>query len=172
MRIQSTAVLAAVLLQGCASSIALKTPFNENDFAAAQAPGANALQGMASMVSGDGLVRTCAGQEVVLVPDIAYTRERMPYLYGSLDGGYLPARLPLIHFRGETYRYGEMVRKTYCDVEGRFRFSRAPDGDYFVIAEVMWRDPGDSLSEPPRGGRIMKPVRLEGGATAALYLHW
>ena len=81
---------------------------------------------------------TCAGETVSLVPVTRYSKERIREIYGDL--GYADfqklAEWKLFHRPNSDYL--AQMRLTTCDANGAFKFADVPDGDFFVLIEVVW----------------------------------
>lgn len=142
------------------------TTFNASDVAWSRGVGPNTVDGNALLRTRGGDVRTCAGEEVFLIADSAYARERITYLYaGALDRGFNYSR-PIAD---GPLAYKESHRRTTCDAQGDFSFRDIPDGTYYVTTRVVWEAPGQyALSS--QGGALMHRVELTGGETANIVL--
>lgn len=163
------ALLAGLLLAGCAGApVELKTRFDPQEAAWFSARGTNTLQGTAIARSYNGVAKTCAALPVTLFPATAYASERMMALYGSSEEGFNPALggKPA-DFAGDDPRYHTTAKTTRCDARGRFSFSELPDGEYFLVGEVTWRDREAGL---PQGGYLMQHLRLSTGETKEILL--
>lgn len=152
--------------------IILQHSYNPADFAWAEADGTNTVRGSALLRTVGGEVRTCGGLSVQMIPDVPYSRERIMHLYGKLGSGFQPASAAQaggIIFMGESHEYTQVGRRTVCDAQGNFRFENVPDGDWFVVAEVVWGVPYSGYVSP-QGGRLMQQVTVADGETRELIL--
>ncbi len=136
------------------------TPFDPRDFAWSVAPGTDALTGTLAYRHG-GLPYGCEGEDVLLIPEVAWSRRRMIILYGSATSAAVPASI----VRARTPSappgdYARFVRRTTCDAQGRFAFNRLPDGGWYVLTVAK---PLDVAGEPMA---IIRRVEIHGGARA------
>lgn len=152
------ALALASILTACVlpPPVVMTTRFNAADVAWAKTKGTNELSGQGFLRQQGGNVVTCAGEEVDMVPVAPYSSERIGGLYGNTTKGYVdPLFAPQIP-PAET-GYVESWLKSQCDAQGKFRFSNLPDGDYFLVTQVIWYA-GDSR----QGGYLMQRVSLHG----------
>lgn len=167
-------VCLAMVMAGCATAPSapahISTPFRAADYAWFSAKGNNTISGNAVMRTVGGEVRTCAAFPVGLVPGGAYTRERMMIVYGSSDRGYRPAG-SRVQFGNDEPQYLALLKEATCDSQGNFTFTDLPDGEYFVIAQVIWGVPMRYHTEA-QGGTIMQRVELRGGETERVVLSY
>jgi len=133
------------------------TPFDPRAFAWSAQPGSDSLVGVLRYRR-QGLPYGCAGEDVLLIPDVPWSRRRMIILYGAASSAAVPvsivrARTP----SAPSGDYARFVRRTTCDADGRFSFQGLPDGGWFVVTVAKPLDPtGDSIA-------ITKRVELRGG---------
>lgn len=173
---RAKAVLAAFIIAGCgailggcaAGPVAVQSRFDPSEVAWFAARGTNAITGSAILRSFNGKVKTCAALAVTLMPVSAYARERMRALYNSENDGFNP----LIggnaaDFGGDDPGYLTTVRTTRCDARGRFSFNELPDGDYYLVATVTWRDRSFGMD---KGGSLMQRVHVSTGESKDVLL--
>jgi hypothetical protein len=55
-----------------------------------------------------------------------------------------------------------MMREEVCDAEGDFEFLNVPDGNYYLVAKVIWAIPGQ-YNQNYQGGGMMKRVSVNDG---------
>lgn len=134
-------------------------PYSEQDAAFARRPGQRTISGQAFLRQNSGVVVTCAGSQVVLVPNTSHNAERMLFLYQSVAEGYAPAILRR-NAGGRDTRSVEDNRTTSCDAQGNFRFERVPPGNYFVVTTVSWNIPIGGGALAPQGGSLMRAVTV------------
>lgn len=169
------AVVVVAVLSGCASMapspIMLNNTFSREAIAWSLEDGPNTIFGNALLRTVGGDVKTCAGFEVFLIPSSDYSRERLGFIYGPGDTGFMGPGQGR-YFVPDPVEYDATTRKTTCDAQGNFTFSRIPDGEYFVLAQVSWGaiDGGSYPSIAPQGGLIMQKVMVTGGETKRLVL--
>ena len=166
---RSKAVFAALILAGCANQpVALQSRFDPGEVAWFTARGTNTIQGTAIVRNYKGAVKTCAALPVLLMPVSSYARERMRHLYESEQEGFNPlvGGRPA-DFGGDDQRYLDTVKTTRCDGRGRFAFSELPDGDYYLVATVTWRERQFGMDQ---GGMLMQRVAVKTGETKDVLL--
>jgi len=130
--------------------------FNAHDFAWSTSPGAGAIIG--SMTYHEGETRySCAGRDVILMPETPWSRRRMFILYGSAVAAALPLEIVRARTPAATSDdYATYARKTTCDGASHFRFAGLPDGAWFVITVAR---PSDAGEEPVA---VMRRVETHG----------
>ena len=138
------------------------------DFAWSTEEGANTVTGAVAYRSGrTAPVWTCAGGSVGLTPETDYSRRRVEALYGSTRKAILPVQLVRSRSVEQAAEdYSRYVRTARCDADGRFTFSRLPDGGWFVIAQAR-PAPG---AAPEDALAVMQHVETRGGRTVVLKL--
>lgn len=166
------AIAAAGLLAACATAAPpaiLETPFQASDYAWSQAQGTNAVMGNAVMRTVAGDAKTCAALPVSLIPDGAYTRERMMRIYGNTERGFRSAAQGGVFFQNDTPAFRALVRETICDAQGNFTFQGLPDGEYYVVSLLTWGVPMQYYTST-QGGMMMQRVAVSGGETRRIVL--
>ena len=165
---RAAVILGLALLSGCASPVALHAKFQPREVAWFSARGTNTIQGTAIARSLYGNAKTCAALPVTLFPASAYAKERMRALYESDQEGFNPILMghPAA-FVDDDPRYIQNAKSTRCDARGHFAFSELPDGDYFLVGEVTWRDHQAGL---PQGGYLMRRIQVSTGETKEVLL--
>lgn len=161
--------LGLALLSACAGPpVVLKTRFDPAETAWFSARGTGSIEGSAIARAYSGRAKTCAALAVTLFPDTAYARERMLALYGKADEGFNPmlGGRPAA-FENDDPRYHATAKTTRCDERGRFSFRELPEGTYYLVAEVTWRDSAAGL---PQGGYLMQRIALTAGEAKEVLL--
>ena len=157
-----------IVLAGCAAPVVLQSRFDPAEVAWFAGRGTNTIQGSAIMRSYNCTAKTCAALPVVLFPVSAYGRERIMALYGSDQEGFNPALLGRpADFVGDDSRYLATAKTTHCDARGRFAFTELPDGAYFLVGTVTWREHRAGLEQ---GGYLMQRVQVTTGETKEVLL--
>ena len=131
--------------------------FDAGEAAYVHVAGDNVIRGQMFMRRQDGLVLTCAGGEMLLVPQTRYSRERIGHLHGGTDGDGLHQGVKL---EAPDPRYKEYMRRSTCNAQGDFSFNGLSDGRYFVIGSIYWEG-SSSLAR----ATMMRPVKVRGGET-------
>ena len=133
--------------------------------------GENVILGNASLRTKAGNAIPCPSEEarVTLIPDSGYARERMEWLYGSQEGGFISARDgSKDDFPSRIYE--QNLRTATCDDQGNFAFGNLPDGTYFLTATVGWRKIATDGSAHWEGGGLMRRVQVSGGRRVQIKL--
>ena len=65
------------------------------------------------------------------------------------------------------------MRKTICDIDGKFEFENVRDGSFFIISDVVWGvvNTKTGITET-QGGWIMLPVTVKGGEIKKVVVTW
>jgi hypothetical protein len=160
---------ADLVLTGCARGpVPLENRFDPAEITWFDGRGTNTIAGTAIMRTDRGAVKTCAALPVTLFPVSAYARERMRHLYGSEADGFNPlvGGVPA-NFLGDDPRYTAAAKSARCDTHGRFLFAGLPDGDYYLVATVTWRERAQGIEH---GGMLMQRVQVSAGETRDVLL--
>ncbi|PHY20906.1 hypothetical protein [Caulobacter sp. BP25] len=155
------------------SEVTKRVEFDPATVAWSKTQGVSRIEGQAFLKTRGGSVKTCAGNEVHLVPDSPYGRYRMQLLYGNLEGGFVGPNLTLAQRAAVEPEFQKYVRTAVCDAEGRFSFSRLPEGRYYIIATVAWEAAtgwGGRLEV--QGGGVMKSVSLANDDQQSVIVTW
>jgi len=139
------------------------------DFALWSGPGPSNLHGQAFLKTVGGDVKTCAGEDVLLLPATPYIDELL-----AKETAGVTAK--------PDSRAVSLIRRTICDAQGNFSFSRLPAQRWYVLTKVTWGvphidQPGERpgpitsllLGIPPapstdqQGGELFQAVPLEPG---------
>lgn len=130
--------------------------------------GTNTISGQSFLVTRGGDPKTCAGQEVSLVPVTDYAKERMEYRYGSAENGFRSHSNNGIKFSNDDENYHKYTKTAFCDASGNFTFEKVADGEYFVTTSVLWEilEYNIIFNTPVNvveGGVLMQKVSVSGG---------
>ena len=133
MKILISTIVALVLV-GCASSpttqvVTMSNEFHPLEGAYVHAEGSHSLAGNAFLMTRGGDPKTCAGQDVWILPATPYAQERFVHWRDGADLPEAPAEF-------EAQR-----RQTVCNSDGRFVFHGLTEGPYLVLARVDWEAP-------------------------------
>lgn len=165
------AILVCAALTACAIGEGKRAKFDPDDVDWSKGQGANTIAGVAKLGAEGGKARTCASLPVRLAPDSSYTRQRISKLYGDRDEAFVDARraqaLRAKPDGAVDNRYERSLKASVCDKQGRFAFRNLPDGAYYVLAPVVWKN---KLGEVAEGGFFMKRVTVRGGETKQVTL--
>jgi hypothetical protein len=140
------------------------TTFNSQDFVWSTAPGDASLSGTFAYHRGPGRY-ICQGEDVLLIPETAWSRRRMIILYGSANSAAIP--VSIVRARSPTAPsgdYARYVRRTTCDGDNHFVFRDLPPGPWYVVTVGR---PADGQGEQIA---VTRRVELQDGPrTVALY---
>jgi hypothetical protein len=140
------------------------TTFSNQDFAWSAASGSSSVTGSFAYHRGQQRF-VCQGDDVLLIPETAWSRRRMIILYGSATAAAIPvsivrARTPT----ASTGDYARYVRKTTCDSDNHFVFDNLPSGPWYVVTIGKATD---GQGEPIA---VTRRITLQGGPqTVTLY---
>ena len=168
MRSFTVVVVLSLMAGACSAPVVLQSRLDPAEVAWFAARGTNTIAGSVIVRSYKGVAKTCAALPVVLFPVSAYGRERMMHLYGSDQEGFNPILLGRpADFGGDDPRYLSTAKTTRCDGRGRFAFTELPDGAYFLVGTVTWRERQAGLEQ---GGYLMQRVQVTTGETKEVLL--
>lgn len=174
-KIQFALVCVVLLVMGgCAQmmvkNVSLTNHFDAEESRSALEPGNNTIKGSAVIRRNDGVVVTCAGMPVQIIPVTAYSSEIMAHAFGNTYRGYAPANA----FAGKGVNFTNIdpaynasgKRKSTGDAQGFFIFDNLKDGEYFVMAAVTWQ----ASQYVQEGGALMQRVKVSNGQTVEVVL--
>lgn len=163
------AAVAVALLAGCAVQPTemrynITAQYDHEAARAAMAPGDGSISGTAFMRQRGGGVVTCAGQDVHLLANTEYARQRLSHIYGhapvtnevvAQDARVAMSRQYI--FNPDVPEYKADQRTTKCDEQGEFAFDSAKDGEYFIVTGVLWE-----VGAMRQGGVMVTKVIVSG----------
>ncbi|MCA0401127.1 MAG: hypothetical protein LCH38_09955 [Proteobacteria bacterium] len=127
-----TAISAGLLLSACGESVEKKVSFSAPDHKAWSGKGDGSISGEGFLRRPNGLLARCSGSYVYLLPDSAYFREIVA-VYRRGDRIAPGANLDGIH--------DSVVRKTQCDMQGRFTFDDLPAAKWVLFTRIDYDGP-------------------------------
>ncbi|MFK7944139.1 MAG: hypothetical protein AB8B85_14665 [Paracoccaceae bacterium] len=137
MRLVS-AIAALLMTASCAQdpkfeSIRLSAPITSAQMATYADGGTGRIEGQAFLRQDGGSVVTCAGSEVLLMPDVASTRE----IVNLLKEG----RVASMRVNGQrpSTLFPRAFRKKWCDSDGGFAFDQLASGSWILMTDVQWK---------------------------------
>ena len=165
-------LLALSFLSACVAVKPLEVvelPEFDQEFAKKQiGKGKNTITGSAFLKQLDGRIQKCSGSDVELVPATEYAKKRMNILYALNQNGRYTHTGRIIKFKSvketDEEKYWSLMRKTICDIDGKFEFENVHDGSFFIISDVVWGvvvNQYGSISS--QGGPVMLPVTVKDG---------
>lgn len=119
----------ALGLAACRAEVEKKVVFQEADHASYLAKGKASVEGEAFLRRPNGWLARCSGGIVYLVPATPYFREWVE-VYRS------GARLA--NAAGLNESHGKAIRKTQCDMQGRFTFAELPAGRWIIVTRITY----------------------------------
>ncbi len=157
------------MLTGCTSlsppPVSILSRFDADQARGMLKEGTNTIKGSCRIQQRGSGVVTCAGRQVNLLPATDYAIEKMRFLYGSKERGFLPKDVNPPVFAQDPPEYKKLSVTTTCDAKGYFKFEKVADGSFFVVMEVSWQVDGF-----PQGGSLMQRVEVSGGQTREIVL--
>jgi len=158
--------LISILLIGCLQQYTIKSNFNESEAQNALKQGKNTVRGSALIRQNIGNVVTCAGTQVSLIPVNEYSNERIFYLYKNTQKGFIGSIFAnQTPFANDNPAYHRAMINTICNAQGFFTIENVSDGEFFVIARVMWR-----VGYSTEGGMLMRKVSVRNGENVEIVL--
>ena len=113
-----------------------------------------------------GVLVTCAGETVSLVPVTPYSEERIGKIYGDSGSAGFQKLAEWKLFKRPDSDYLAQMKRTTCDANATFKFVDVPDGKFFVLIEVVWVawNTDRSIKEGGyRSGSLMRRIKLHEG---------
>ncbi|WP_124980470.1 hypothetical protein [Nonlabens xiamenensis] len=135
--------------------IDIKNEFKDEDVKWFKNDGTSSIRGIAKFKSINGDIRFGKEFRIELNPYSAYTKERLNHIYKNDDSGYVNIESGIPKFNPDPEGYHQ-TRKVMCDENGEFEFKNLPEGDYYVIAFMLW---------DKTGGGIMRHITLSNDQT-------
>ena len=173
---------ALAVLAGCVppqlkptKTVTLQTVFNADETRALLVEGNNTVKGSALMRQQNGGVVTCAGTRVSLIPNTAYSTERMSHLYENTAKGVayfdeFYENWGITRFLNTTPEYFDLRKKVVCDAQGFFEFKNVADGSFFVGTKISWQTLVAGAYWQTVGGLLMQKVEVKGCETKTIVL--
>jgi len=148
-------ILSALFITSCADVMVTNSSFDANEVSWFLEEGTGTLKGSAFLQRRDGMLVTCAGNSVNIIPVGTYSSERISNIYGNLVSG----RTTFNMFNARVDEPNQQYLTTYnknkiCDVDGKFSFKNLAAGSYFVTTSVAW----SVIDYSTEGGYLMKRV--------------
>lgn len=149
------ALAGAAAIAGCAQrpAVTIDTPITAAELAPYARPGRAVVAGRALLRRPGGSAVTCAGQQVFLIPAIAYNRATI----AALRAGRQPVAGPNVGSSASHWR------RSTCDARGRFRFRNVPAAAWYVSIAVRWK-------EPPHDGAVVREIRVPRAGVVSVLL--
>ncbi len=135
--------------------ITINNEFKNEEVKWFKADGNSTIKGVAKFKSIQGDIRFGKEFRIELNPFSAYTKERLHHIYKNNDSGFVYIENGVPKFNPDPKGYHE-TRKVMCNEDGTFEFKNLPEGEYYIIAFMLWDE---------TGGGIMKRVKLSSNET-------
>lgn len=125
-------VLVSILLSGCITPPAAKTPivrisFPENEYAQLKHEGTAIIRGQAFLKTRGGNIKYAAGEIVTLNPVTTYSQQW--FVESVINSNILAPYDP---------RLNNYIRVKIADASGNFKFTNVPAGEYYLNTKVTW----------------------------------
>lgn len=181
-------LLGLLLLEACGGPqlVRISPPFNPAAARKMLEPGTNQIAGTALMWLSSGGVISCAGDSATLYPATPYAREWARLTYETVEP--TNARPQGFHYRSKEDgpsnvavdpSFLETGRTVACDGDGHFIFDRVADGEFYLVAHIVWQhhiwdEYGFFYGKQyhSREGTVMKKIRVQGGQKVTASLKW
>lgn len=154
MRTWLIAAAVVTALCGCAmqpKTVMMKTTFDGEAHRPFVGPGPNAVSGQAFLRQQGGGTVTCAGEQVLLLPNTVFFREMLDIARKGSEPEHVGARISQGEFKS-------ILRQGQCDAQGNFAFASVPSGSYLLATQVQW-----VVGYNRQGGGLLKTVSVEPG---------
>ena len=156
-------VFALLALSACAAKpVKLTTAFDEVAAEKQMKDGKNTVVGSAVWQQKNGTIMKCSGHYVYMYPATKYAEERVQHLFGGGSNGSRGATREKVVFAPDKEAFHRLSRKAPCDVDGKFKFKKVADGDYYLKTDIIWGDP-EYPDDQTEGGSLMKKINVDGG---------
>jgi hypothetical protein len=183
-------VVSMFAMAGCApTQVHLPVTFDQAGAKELMAPGTNKITGAIKFEPDKGHIFaypdtfvTCEGNEVTLIPYTDYAREWALKFYGKpvTNIAYkLTNRSKRLVF-DDFDKFMAVTRKTQCDENGNFAFEHVANGDFLVMAKVVWKGRDEEMYNfafapediDEEDGTVIKKISLKGNETLTLNGPW
>ena len=174
VRLKILFLIFIVSFYGCFShvrEVRLTTDLNLYELKWFLKKGKGVIKGRAFLITDHGRI-TCKNQEVKLIPVSEYSKERMLWLYKSTEEGFRRIEEGMIKFTPDRSIYYSLLKVTRCDKNGNFLFKDLPEGEYFIVADVVLNSPSGGSLFRKVGGSIMKKIKLKEGEIKEVVLKY
>lgn len=141
-------------------AILINNEFKDEEVKWFKKDGTASIKGSAKFKSVTGDIRFGKEFRIELNPYSAYTQERLNHIYKNDDSGYVHVETGIPKFIPDPEGYHQ-TRKVMCNENGEFEFKNLPEGDYYVIAFMLW---------DKTGGGIMRHVKLSNNETKVIQM--
>jgi hypothetical protein len=152
---------AAGLALGACASVEKKLPFDSKVHTAALAKGTAKIEGEGFLRRRNAWIARCSGEVVYLVPDTPYFREWVE-IYRS--GNTIENASAL----NEKHRGA--IRKTQCNMQGKFTFANLPAGKWLVATRVTYDSEATISILPMYDYTFLTEVETKAGETTPVIL--
>ena len=149
--------------------IKLSSSFNEDEIKWVANKGNSSVFGTASIKLENGEKRGCASFNVELLPVASYSSERIFKTYGNNESGQILLSQDPPKFEPDVKKYHDLVISTKCNSNSQFEFNNIPQGDFYILAFIIWSEEKDGV-EKKFGGAIMKKLHVEANSKVKVNL--
>lgn len=141
--------------------VPIENEFEEGEISWFSDTGNGSIKGVAQFKSKTGEVKYGSQFRIELMPYTSYTEERLTKIYKESEEGSVFIQDGVPRFIPDPHGYHKTLQ-TLCDSEGQFEFNQLPEGEYYIIAFMIW-DEKVNEQKVLNGGGIMRRVSLSEG---------
>lgn len=152
----AASLVLGVALAGCGAAVEKTVAFDDAAHAPWLAKGKSSIEGEGFLRRPNGWLARCSGGFVYLVPATPYFREWADvYRAGNR----------IANARALNEGHAKAIRKTQCNMQGKFEFTELPAGKWIVVTRVSYDG-----SEWNSDSTLMTDVETRQGETAKAIL--
>jgi hypothetical protein len=137
----------------------LENRFSAEDLEWVQQKGKAIVKGKAYIKLENGSYKGCDGFNIELLPVTGYSRERIQKTYGNTQKGQILISQNPPKFTPDPKAYHELTLKAKCAEGDNFVFEDVPQGEYYVMAFIFWRE--SEGAKGLEGGAVMKHLHVK-----------
>ncbi|MBU2223140.1 MAG: hypothetical protein KKB00_03815 [Gammaproteobacteria bacterium] len=140
--------------------IKLSSSFNEEEIKWVAEKGNSSIYGSAHIKLENGVTKGCASFNVELLPVASYSSERIFKTYGNNVSGQILVSQNPPKFEPDVKKYHELVISTTCNAKNQFEFNNIPQGDFYILAFIIWDEEKDGVAKK-LGGAVMTKIHVK-----------
>lgn len=140
--------------------IKLSSTFNEEEVKWVKDKGNSSVFGSAYIELENGVKKGCASFNVELLPVANYSNERILKTYGNNVSGQILISQNPPKFEPDAKKYHELDITTTCNSKNQFELNSVPQGDFYILAFIIWDEEKDGVAKKS-GGAVMKKIHVK-----------